>query len=390
VAGIPNVNLVAVGGGHMGAMESDKTVWMWGDNMWGQLGDSTNFDHIQPEQLNAFGGGPVIHYTTNGSEPTDDDPVIDSGATVMVSANLSLKARAFRDGYVPSPVKSATYTINLNPIDDARTFVRQHYLDFLSREPDQAGWDYWTSQITQCGLDALCIHNKRVDVSNSFFYEQEFQQTGSYVYRLYRAAFGNNQPFPNTDSDPHYPAAERLKIPAYSVFGPDRAQVVGGASLAQGQLDFANVFVQRPAFVTKYPLSLDGPGFVTAVLATIKNDIGPDLSAQTSALLSLYNSGGRGAVLYRLADDNLQTNPIDNRAFIDAAYNRAFVTTQYFGYFRRDADIAGFLFWLDQVNSAPLRDTSKQHAMVCSQITSPEYQQRFSQVVTHGNGECGP
>jgi hypothetical protein len=89
-----------------------------------------------------------------------------------------------------------------------------------------------------------------------------------------------------------------------------------------------------------------------------------------------------------VADDNVNTNPINNRAFIDAEYNRAFVTTQYFGYLRRDADIGGFLFWLGQVNGAPLRDVLKQHAMVCSFITSAEYQLRFSAVVSHTNADC--
>jgi hypothetical protein len=92
--------------------------------------------------------------------------------------------------------------------------------------------------------------------------------------------------------------------------------------------------------------------------------------------------------MYRLADDNAQTNTIHNRAFIDAEYNRGFVVTQYFGYLRRDPDIAGFLFWLNQVNTAPVRDVPKQHALVCSFITSKEYQERFSSVVTHSNSEC--
>jgi hypothetical protein len=82
------------------------------------------------------------------------------------------------------------------------------------------------------------------------------------------------------------------------------------------------------------------------------------------------------------------TNPINNRAFIDEEYNRGFVFTEYAGYLRRDSDIGGFLFWLGQVNSAPLRETTKQHAMVCSFITSAEYQGRFSSVTTHSNGEC--
>src|SRR5712692_5686449 len=169
---------------------------------------------------------------------------------------------------------------------------------------------------------------------------------------------------------------------------PDRARVPGGPSLPQEQLSLATAFVQRSAFVAKYPVNLNGSSFIDAVLATIKNEIGVDLTAQKPGLLTLFNSGGRGAVIYRLADDNAQTNPINNRAFIDAEYNRAFVTTQYFGYLRRDADIGGFLFWLGQVNNGPLRDVGKQHAMVCSFITSAEYQQRFSTVVTHTNQEC--
>jgi hypothetical protein len=153
-------------------------------------------------------------------------------------------------------------------------------------------------------------------------------------------------------------------------------------------VDLANAFVQRSAFLTKYPANLDGPGFVDAILATINTDIGVDLTSQRAALITLFNQGGRVAVLYRLADDNEQGNPINNRSFIDAEYNRAFVVTQYFGYLRRNPDIAGFIFWLGQVNSAALRDVAKQHAMVCSFITATEYQHRFSSVVTHSNSEC--
>jgi hypothetical protein len=94
-------------------------------------------------------------------------------------------------------------------------------------------------------------------------------------------------------------------------------------------------------------------------------------------------------VLYRIADDSAQ-NPIDNRAFIDAEYRRTFVYTEYAGYLRRNSDIGGFLFWLNQVNQFPVRDPGIQHTMACAFITSAEYQQRFSSVVTKSNSECGP
>jgi hypothetical protein len=41
-----------------------------------------------------------------------------------------------------------------NPIDDPSNFVRQHYHDFLNREPDQSGFDFWVGNFTPCGSDA--------------------------------------------------------------------------------------------------------------------------------------------------------------------------------------------------------------------------------------------
>ncbi|HWS88343.1 MAG TPA: ScyD/ScyE family protein [Pyrinomonadaceae bacterium] len=56
----------------------------------------------------------------------------------------------------------------------AREFVRTHYKDFLRREPDQPGWDFWAGEIEKCGTDAACVDRKSVDVSRAFFYSAEF------------------------------------------------------------------------------------------------------------------------------------------------------------------------------------------------------------------------
>ena len=48
-----------------------------------------------------------------------------------------------------------------NPIDDVQAFVRQHYVDFLNREPDAEGLAFWIDQLTSCGDDARCIDIKR-------------------------------------------------------------------------------------------------------------------------------------------------------------------------------------------------------------------------------------
>jgi uncharacterized protein (TIGR03118 family) len=56
-------------------------------------------------------------------------------------------------------------------------------------------------------------------------------------------------------------------------------------------------------------------------------------------------------------------------------FNRAFVTMEYFGYLRRDADAAGFNFWLNKLNSFNGNFINSQ--MVTAFITSLEYRQRF-------------
>ena len=90
----------------------------------------------------------------------------------------------------------ATFTASLtsggsNPLDTATYFVRQQYLDFLNREPDEAGFNFWVDKIEACGSDANCRAAKTVDTSAAFFLSIEFQQTGYLVYRMYDAAYGN-------------------------------------------------------------------------------------------------------------------------------------------------------------------------------------------------------
>ncbi|HXM33685.1 MAG TPA: CHRD domain-containing protein, partial [Pyrinomonadaceae bacterium] len=271
-----------------------------------------------------------------------------------------------------------------NPTLEENFFVRQQYLDFLSRDGDPSGFNFWVGTITPCQADAQCFHDRSIAASDAFFFEPEFQQTAGFVFRVYRAAFGNSQPFPNPDtSNPN----EANKLVDYGTFVADRARVVGGANLAAAQQAFANLFVSRPAFTTKYAAATTGPQFVDAILATIQSADGVDLTAQRQALIDQYNLGGRGMVLYRLADDN-PLNPINNQGFINAEYNRQFALTLYFGYLRRNPDIGGFLFWQTQINLAAVRDVPKQNALVCSFITAAEYQLRFGPDAPRTNSEC--
>jgi len=65
-----------------------------------------------------------------------------------------------------------------NPIDLDGFMVRQHYLDFLGRNPDADGLNFWVASIKSCGADAGCLEVHRINASAAFFLSIEFQGTG--------------------------------------------------------------------------------------------------------------------------------------------------------------------------------------------------------------------
>jgi hypothetical protein len=249
-----------------------------------------------------------------------------------------------------------------NPVTRADFFVRQQYLDFLGREPDMQGWLFWTDQLNACGIDANCVREKRIDISAAFFMSDEFQQGGNFVYRLYRAGLGR-----------------RL---TYDEFNTDRQQVIGGPALENSRRAFAESFVGRAEFMQKYDGMESGATFVDALLQSARLDAGVELGAQRDALLAAYNAGSdrnhsRSAVLQAVAEAG---------EYQRAVYNSSFVLTEYFGYLQRGPDGNGYAFWLEVLNE---RDRGNYRGMVCSFLTSAEYQRRFSTNVLNSNAECG-
>jgi hypothetical protein len=151
-----------------------------------------------------------------------------------------------------------------NPIDVASFFVRQHYLDFLNREPDAAGLAFWTNEITSCGANAACIDVKRVNVSAAFFLSIEFQRTGYLAYLTHRTAFGANA---SGSPAPVLYGNFMRDVQALQngfVFGQPGADAV----LEANKVAYFNDFVTRPEFVAKYPSSLTNEQYVDNLLAS--------------------------------------------------------------------------------------------------------------------------
>jgi hypothetical protein len=289
--------------------------------------------------------------------------LITDGAYQEGDQTVILILRNPTGGAVLVTPKSAVLTIldndtappALNPINDAQVFVRQHYYDFLNRVPDTGGLGYWTDQITRCGTDAACINERRIGVSAAYFIELEFQETGSVVYRLYKAAYGVR--------------------PTYDQFMPDRSQLVGGPQLQASTLDFANRFVQRDTFKLIYPDTMSATDFVKSLFDTA--GLIPFTDERQQELQALA-AGSKTRAQVLLDVINLQ-------AFKDREYNPSFVLMQYFGYLRRDPEEGGYQFWLNVLSN---KEPGNYRGMVCSFITSREYQERFSSISTRSNQDC--
>jgi hypothetical protein len=252
-----------------------------------------------------------------------------------------------------------------NPIDDASTFVTQHYSDFLNRTPDAGGLGYWTERImgnssnnpAPCAAgDSACVLSRRIGVSAAFYIEAEFQLTGSYVYRMYTTSLGRQ--------------------PTYAEFTADRNQI-DASNLAQSKQAFAESWTQRAAFINKYGSNPAPDVFIDSLLLTLKNYDGVDLSSRRSTYVGELQGGAtRGQIVREMSED---------AAVQSAEYNPSFVLMQYFGYLKRDPEAAGYQFWLNVLNN---KEPNNYRGMVCSFITSAEYQQRFGTSITHFNSEC--
>jgi hypothetical protein len=267
------------------------------------------------------------------------------------------------------PLRLRPGTNTLVTINDADFFVSQQYVDFLSRMPDQSGFNFWTNEITGCGADAACTQLKRINVSGAFFLSIEFQETGYLVYRFYKSAFGNL-------------AGKPVPVRRES-FIPDSRSISSGVVVGQtgwqqvlenNKQAFALAFVQRPEFQTAFPSSLTAAQFVDTLDANAGRVLSSTDTANLVAMLggTPSDAAKRASVVRSVAENaNLQ----------QLEFNKAFVLMQYFGYLKRnpddapDSNFSGWQFWLDKLNQ--FNGNFVNAEMVKAFIVSGEYSQRF-------------
>jgi hypothetical protein len=324
--------------------------------------------------------GSGIRYTSD-SDAGEPPPGLGAGAGIIVVPAGRLLV-AFQSA-LPTPTPSPTPVSDQNEIDRADYFVHQHYLDFLSREPDQSGLDFWTNQITSCGSDQTCIELKRINVSAAFYLSIESQETGFFAERVYKAAYGD------TTAESSLGGVHQLNVPRVRLneFLPDLQQlgwgVVVGSGAWQQTLDnnkntFTSQFIHRLRFRSAYPYALTPTQFANQLFANAGITPTPAELAAVTREFSFQDDSGdpsaRGRAIRRV---------VENPRFIQQENNRAFVLMQYFGYLHRnpndspDTDYTGYDFWLSKLNQ--FNGNFINAEMVKAFISSTEYRQRFGQ-----------
>jgi hypothetical protein len=233
-----------------------------------------------------------------------------------------------------------------NPADQTPFFVRQHYIDFLGREPDAIGNQGWQNVLNNCpssGKDANGNFCDRVEVSAGFFRSEEFQNRGYFVYRLYSAVG---------------------RIPLYPEFMPDFAKVSGFLSAQQledNKAAFVHEFMARTDYQNKYGSITDPTAYVNALLATVGLPNHPSKAGWIAALS--VGTRTKAQVFRELSESG---------EVYSKYYTEAFVIMQYFGYLRRSADIS-YLQWIQTMNQTG----GNYRTMISGFLNSAEYRQRF-------------
>ena len=73
--------------------------------------------------------GATICYTTDGTDPNENSTQFSAGVPLNISETTTVKAKAYKSGYTPSSIASATYTfstvVNISDITGAGTYAVQ-------------------------------------------------------------------------------------------------------------------------------------------------------------------------------------------------------------------------------------------------------------------------
>lgn len=334
----------------------------------------------------------TLRFAANDTSKTIYIPVVNDGYSEGAETfNITL------DNAVGATIgrSAATITIEDDPADWTPTtpsqnpylsnhfFVRQNYLDFLAREPDEAGWNPpngWPSILDNCGSQKGFLgappECDRAHVSHGFFASPEFTDKGFLIYRMYEVGMG--------------------RLPRYAEFIPDMAAISGygiAASIeAQNLADYLQQFSSRQEFIDRFNTVLQ-PSQATLLIQAFEQTSGITLPATATTKPGQPKQYGRAELIQKRASGQFTVGQtlkafVEQQPVYDKYFPRGFVTMQYFAYLRRDPDLndpglAGWNEWVYVfINGGASRGRPDilprdYHHLIFGFIYSLEYRKRF-------------
>ena len=217
------------------------------------------------------------------------------------------------------------------PLNNTTEFVKQQYRDFLNREADSVGLQYWVDVLNSGTMT-------KAQVIDSFLGSQEFEGTIAPIVRLYFAYF--------------------LRIPDYVGLQYWVSEYSNGRPLGS----ISEYFAASNEFQQTYG-SLTNEQFVTLVY---QNILGRNTDPVGYAYwLGQLNSGTltQGQVMLGFSESNEYKASISNEVF---------VTMMYIGMLQRSPEPGWFDYWVEYLDSG-----SPELSMIDAFFSSQEYASRF-------------
>jgi hypothetical protein len=214
--------------------------------------------------------------------------------------------------------------------DGSLRFAMQQYRDFLSREGDPDGLNFWTTTL-------FSGSQSRAQMVESYFNSAEFQGAIAPVARLYFAYF--------------------LRIPDYGGLQYWIGQFRSGTSLSA----ISQAFAGSPEFTGRYG-ALTNSQFVSLVYTNVLGRA-PDAAGLTYWTNQINAGMTRGDMMLAFSESPEYRTVIGNDVY---------VTMMYVGMLRRSPDTGGFAFWTNYLDTG-----NSGLALINGFLTAPEYRNRF-------------
>jgi hypothetical protein len=266
---------------------------------------------------------------------------------------------------IASNAASSPHTVALSGTGE-KSLVTHYYRSILRRAPDDGGKAYWSGEAARVQALGLDVNEAWFALAATFYTSAEYLAFGrddaGFVTDLYNTFFNR---------------------------GPD----AGGLAFWTGQLAGG---MPREVVLVEFMFSAEFRNFTQGIFGTtaVRAEVDTVTDFYRGLLARLPDSGGFGFWVQQFrtaqcagsAAVNTQVESISSLFALSAEYaarnrsNAQYVGDLYNAFLRRGGDLAGVLFWINEISTGARTRESVRQAFVAS----PEFQARVAAIINQG------